>query len=1639
MLNLLRKNWRPSNQPDAGPSNVGSSYESQDPSPSDTRKRGINSDEDDPSQSAKRAKFNHSPSGTSEGDLDFNGDKDPRLQFPIPVFRFEAHQTSTTPVASAHISHAIVQAAIERNTILAVEDTQPPMEIYIPVLQNSKIVSTSRNQSQVSLVITADTGHATTQARIISIASKSVGFRSHITLQTLMDLPGDEDSIKQELGNAMERDVIFLSPAVLETLLSRKLLHLTQFAHLVLLDDVNNMREDHAVAKALLQHYSLLDESQRPHLLSFLCGGRSSTTYNSSLFLVEELLFSKIYGLPDAARNAQIARLAKPDDIFVLYDAEIITNPSLSMAALYRVDRNERYFRREFAASKYLRKDLGEAGAKLFWKQYLRDVVEPILPSEIKIGKKRPRDMAQPPDLPPLNTLSDLWRLLKNMDQPKIDMDRSSQSFSVTSKFLKLCQVLATFEAEGDAFRGIILVERDLTASMVTSMLQLTSLNFLRVRYITSSGPNTDPEDTDNTRNSKMLEEFRNGAINLLVTTSVGEDLLDLSPATCVIRWDVPRNFISYCHSKAKAHPKRSRFIILFEKGNDNHRRIAYSLRSIPPAWKKWIKHLHGEVRHAPPGTLNGEAFSPADRSEYVETPEDQEGIIDGVTGSKLTSSHALEAIYRFASTSLKEVQDTFAIPPLLECRRSENGSARFSCVVNLSRTPLGTIFGPWCRFQADARRLACYQACQELHRLRLLGSSLFPPPPPLSPAKVMVALDIPKGGPKAFSAGSVPPPVQQYVFAKRQIEFWGRSLSSHVSSRFYPTVVTLCTNAPSELDEVSHPLWSGPFQSICILARCPLPEFPSFQLRFVELTRTVHLKRCAALDLDDSEIQEIQSFSTEFCRTITGRNLVMASVQSPCLFLPLNPKWNEDHPSEETPWPFPSVSQYISWKDIRRVARMDDLPFDLEEEKPVSEWDTLLADTVFQEQRGSTSALYFGIRLRPDLNPRSKIPGQSVEADYENLLECHNALWQNFPGVTDENQPLIETIALPRNLNLFQRISPENAIKDLRHYCIPELTSVYPLSGGILRTGLACPSIMWRINDLLLSKELNALTFRNRIDDSLLLQALTPNSALMEHNYQRLEFFGDSFLKHMSSIYVIVLDPEAQEEQLHLRRAGIVQNTTLQRAATTCGLPEYILSRAFSSKHWTPPGYSVQARRQSHGPSQGAHESEAELPTAAGSSPAHDEAGAAENDDSDIDLEQLLVSELTGEVDRKGRILSQNDRNAHWLAPKRVADVVESVIGAAYLSGGDEMGLMACKAIRLPIPNVSRWSDFARKVTIPSPNEAYPIKQEHVDEIERTIGFKFSRPELLQLALTHKSATASHSETYERFEFLGDGVLEFLTVQYLYDKYPDLGPGKLTALKSSLVSLGPLSAICVESGLAKHLIYGSTDLRRKIDAFEAALNAARVVAEERAKESEQPPKEYWSGLSAPKELSDLVEALLGALLMSEDFDSRGARAMFDNVLKPFFDRFGRPDSTGDHPSNALSVVFQKRKCEGFRNSIQENMNRGVKTYTRSVVIHDVVLVELDGPDAAATSFTAAQMALDALEGDPGFLSVCDCMERIAERRQTAHANKYERRNTARMAEERDVAEVDVADMNGDFGQCCFNDERTSFRRNSRC
>jgi len=75
---------------------------------------------------------------------------------------------------------------------------------------------------------------------------------------------------------------------------------------------------------------------------------------------------------------------------------------------------------------------------------------------------------------------------------------------------------------------------------------------------------------------------------------------------------------------------------------------------------------------------------------------------------------------------------------------------------------------------------------------------------------------------------------------------------------------------------------------------------------------------------------------------------------------------------------------------------------------------------------------------------------------------------------------------------------------------------------------------------------------------------------------------------------------------------------------------------------------------------------------------------------------------------------------------------------------------------------------------------------------LERILGVKFKNRELLEEALTHKSYAMERSGGVlfnERLEFLGDSVLSSAVAHHLFVRYPDVDEGRLSQLKSMLVS----------------------------------------------------------------------------------------------------------------------------------------------------------------------------------------------------------------------------------------------------------
>jgi ribonuclease-3 len=94
---------------------------------------------------------------------------------------------------------------------------------------------------------------------------------------------------------------------------------------------------------------------------------------------------------------------------------------------------------------------------------------------------------------------------------------------------------------------------------------------------------------------------------------------------------------------------------------------------------------------------------------------------------------------------------------------------------------------------------------------------------------------------------------------------------------------------------------------------------------------------------------------------------------------------------------------------------------------------------------------------------------------------------------------------------------------------------------------------------------------------------------------------------------------------------------------------------------------------------------------------------------------------------------------------------------------------------------------------------------------LEKRLGYRFKRMDLLDLALTHRSWANEQSipEHYERLEFLGDAVLGLVAGEWLYASHPELPEGDLSKHKAQLVSREALARHARELDLGESLRIG--------------------------------------------------------------------------------------------------------------------------------------------------------------------------------------------------------------------------------------
>ena len=129
--------------------------------------------------------------------------------------------------------------------------------------------------------------------------------------------------------------------------------------------------------------------------------------------------------------------------------------------------------------------------------------------------------------------------------------------------------------------------------------------------------------------------------------------------------------------------------------------------------------------------------------------------------------------------------------------------------------------------------------------------------------------------------------------------------------------------------------------------------------------------------------------------------------------------------------------------------------------------------------------------------------------------------------------------------------------------------------------------------------------------------------------------------------------------------------------------------------------------------------------------------------------------------------------------------------------------------------------------------------------ELEGRIGYRFTDRQLLTQAMTHSSYANEHRlnklECNERLEFLGDSVLEVVSSDFLYHKYPERPEGDLTKIRASIVC-EPTLAYCAEDiDLGAYLLLGKGE-------------------------------EATGGRGRASVVSDAMEALIGAIYLDGGF-----------------------------------------------------------------------------------------------------------------------------------------------------------------------
>ena len=700
-----------------------------------------------------------------------------------------------------------------------------------------------------------------------------------------------------------------------------------------------------------------------------------------------------------------------------------------------------------------------------------------------------------------------------------------------------LYQRLSAQFARDPETKAMVFVQRRSTAVLLCDGILRMGLPYIRPQYLTGGGQSGNERITGK-RQEETMRHFRAGVANLLFTTSVGEEGIDVPQCNLIVRFDLYKTTIQYMQSRGRARMRDSIYAHMIEEGNFDHKATVDWAIESADYLKRYCLSLPGD-RLLGKGTKLAQLIAKDSVNRSFQTAS---GAICNFSNCLIILSRYANSLHHVGAMETESYDE----------RILDDSVAQFQYVVKLpvnDQSKVKGAVGQPRHNKALAKRSAAFKCVGRLRAAGLLDDNLNSIFHAVKPDNLNARL-------------AVSEKKDSYEM-KIKPDLWQRGLGN-TPTRVYAATLQVTTSEP-----VRHKL-----APIVIFTRQQLPIIPVFPIY-----------------LEDGIEASVVIENMEYVFTVDGSDLnLLTSYTMHAVFADCFNKVYDNDPAHVGYWIAPLHSQppsapqtLSSLVDYGALRAAEGNRKKWSPGMSVAEWSNkFLLDPLSGKYHYFTEGVVDGVGPF-DPEPAEYLPTEGKKSKATSVIYFTDSHWSVkqkdwLAQQWDPSQPVLSAELQTVRRNFLDRPTEQEKAK---HMCwiAPEPLEVARIAPDMARTVLAWPAIIHRLEAYMIALEAFDKMGLAGIPPALALESFTKDDHTddqqqqvhsgkcrgMGKNYERLEFIGDSLLK-MTTTITVFCRTTCDEEGMHCRRMELLCNRRLFTVATeSLGLEKYVRSTGFN------------------------------------------------------------------------------------------------------------------------------------------------------------------------------------------------------------------------------------------------------------------------------------------------------------------------------------------------------------------------------------------------------------------------------------------------------------------------------------------